>query len=173
VFFGFLSGAPYVMTNLMSRPPSEYGLYFLLVSGMFMAGNLASGRMSERIGIDRMISCGVSISLLGAAALAALAALDALAPPSLFGTAAITVLGYGLSLPNSLAGAVSVDPGRAGAAAGFSGFMQMGVGGAASYVVGALMDDTARPLIAVMALASLLAFAAHALGVGRPVPREG
>ena len=37
VYFGFLGGAPYVMMELMGRSPSEYGLYFLLVSVSYTA----------------------------------------------------------------------------------------------------------------------------------------
>lgn len=84
---------------------------------------------------------------------------------------AASMLGYGLSLPNSLAGAISIDPRRAGAASGACGFMQMGVGGLASLLVGILLSDSAMPLIAVMITASALAFAAHCLGTGHLVPK--
>src|SRR3546814_2983861 len=55
VFFAFLAGAPYVMIELMDRPSSEYGLYFMLNAVSYMAGNYASGRLATRIGPDRMI----------------------------------------------------------------------------------------------------------------------
>src|SRR3546814_7258640 len=50
VFFAFLAGAPYAMIELMERPSSEYGLYFMLNAVSYMAGNFASGRIATRVG---------------------------------------------------------------------------------------------------------------------------
>src|SRR3546814_18001368 len=58
VFFAFLAGAPYVMIELMDRPSSEYGLYFMLNAVSYMAGNYASGRLATRICPARMILTG-------------------------------------------------------------------------------------------------------------------
>ena len=48
VFFAFISGAPYVMVELLHRPATEYGLYFILVLAGFMTGNFAAVRLSGR-----------------------------------------------------------------------------------------------------------------------------
>ena len=52
------------------------------------------------------------------------------------------IIGFasGFMLPNALAGAVSVRPQAAGAAAGITGFMQMGLGAATSQLIGHLLD---------------------------------
>ena len=164
MFFGFLAGAPYVMIELMGRSPSEYGLYFMLVSGAFMAGNFISARVSPRFGIDRMIWAGTSLTLLGMMALFVVAALDRLTPGLLFGLPTLMALGNGLTMANGMAGAVSVNPRAAGTAAGLVGFMQMFLAAVASFIVGVLIDDSAMPLVSVMLISASLAFVAHALG---------
>jgi DHA1 family bicyclomycin/chloramphenicol resistance-like MFS transporter len=70
--------------------------------------------------------------------------------------------GNGLTLANALAGAVSVRPDLAGAASGFAGAMQVGSGGVATVVIGALLSATHSvfPLILCMAALALLGVAA-------------
>ncbi len=164
-FYSFLAGAPYVVIDLMGRTPGEYGLYSIAVSLAFMAGNFVTGRITERVGTDRMIAFGTSIALVGAGLLAISAATGLLSPLTLFGSMAVIGYGNGMSLPNGMAGAISVDPRAVGVASGLSGFLQMTVGAAMSYVVGLLLADTAIPLVAVMAAATAAAAAAHWLGV--------
>ena len=164
MFFGFLAGAPYVMIELMGRSPSEYGLYFILVSGAFMAGNFISARVSPRFGIDRMIWTGTSLMLLGMIGLFAVTASDRLTPALLFGLPTLMALGNGLTMANGMAGAVSVNPRAAGTAAGLVGFMQMSLAAVASFIVGVLIDDNAMPLVAVMLISASLALVSHALG---------
>ena len=47
----------------MGRPPSEYGLYFIVIGGVYMAGNFVSGRISVRAGVDRMVLRGTSLAV--------------------------------------------------------------------------------------------------------------
>lgn len=60
VFFAFLGGAPHIMVDVLQRTPMEYGLWFVLISGGYMLGNLFSGRYTMRLGIDRMVFWGSS-----------------------------------------------------------------------------------------------------------------
>src|SRR3546814_18882932 len=64
-FFAFLAGGPYVVIEILPRHPSEYGLYFVLISGGYMLGNFATSRLSQRLGVDRKIPIGVGVSLIG------------------------------------------------------------------------------------------------------------
>ena len=65
----------------------------------------------------------------------------------------------------SLAGAVSVDPTRAGAASGISGFLQMMMGALGTQAVGMLLDDTAVPLTSAMLGLMSLSVLSHVVGV--------
>lgn len=164
-FFAFVGGAPYVMVQVMGCPTSEYGLYFMFIAAMYMAGNFISGRISARIGTDRMIVRGTSLALAGVIILFLVTLAGALTPMTMFAAMAVTSVGNGFSTPNGLAGAVSVDPVHAGTASGIAGFLQMTVGAVATYVLGLLLAETAMPLAAVMLTTTALAFAVHRIFV--------
>lgn len=172
VFFSFLGGAPYVMVELLGRTPAEYGLWFISLSAMYMFGNFLAGRFSARIGSDRMIWYGVALGLLGTSTLTLSVLAGAVSPVFLFGGMSIVSIGNGLSLPNGMAGAVSVAPKMAGAASGLAGFLQMGVGAGLSYLAGMLLQDSALPLALIMLAAALAAIAAHALGRSWSIRRQ-
>jgi DHA1 family bicyclomycin/chloramphenicol resistance-like MFS transporter len=159
-FFAFLGGAPYVMIEIMGRPPSEYGLYFMMGGIGYMSGNFVSGRVSIRFGVERMFTAGTIITLCGALTMLVSALAGVLTPLSLFGPMMIAAFGNGLSLPNGFAGAVSVDPRITGAASGLSGFMQMGLGAGASFLVGHVVADSQLPLALVMTTSAALAVVA-------------
>lgn len=164
VFFAFVGGAPYVMVELMERPASEYGLYFIGVAAMYMSGNFIAGKLSPVVGVNRMITLGSLVALAAATGLCVVLWAGWLQPWNLFLPMALVGLGNGMSVPNSLAGVVSVDPSRAGAAAGFSGFLQMTIGAVASYIIGLLLADSAWPMVVTMFLGAAFALAAHLLG---------
>lgn len=167
VFFAFLAGAPYVMIELMGRSPAEYGFYFAIVPSGYILGNFATGRLASRIGPNRMILIGTLMALVSVAAMAAGFATGVLHPLALFGPMFFIGVGNGLVLPNGIAGAVSVRPDVAGAAAGLSGSVQIGFGALVAPLIGATLNTTVWPLITIMGICSLLAIASFGLVVGR------
>ena len=167
VFYAFIAGAPYVMIELLHRSAGEYGLWFAVTAAVYMCGNFTAARISERIGSDRMIAIGTTISLIGVFTLGAFYLNDFVSPEILFGSMSIVAFGNGMSIPNGVSGAVSVDPARAGTASGLSGFFQMAVGAGTSYSVGYLLMDTAGPLVVMMILSSITARCFFEWGVRR------
>lgn len=158
VFFAFISGAPYFMIDVLDRPATEYGLYFILVSAGFMAGNLVAARITAGVGLDRMIVIGSALAL--AATLLALALLGAghWVPLALFGPMLAGAFANGLTVPNAQAGAVSVDPALAGTASGVAGFLQMFAAALVSQAVGGLQNGTPYPMIGFMTGCALFSF---------------
>jgi DHA1 family bicyclomycin/chloramphenicol resistance-like MFS transporter len=163
VFFAFISGAPYFMMNVLGRPATEYGLWFILVSAAFMAGNLVAGRFSARIGLDRMVLAGALLALTGAGLALALLLGGAWTPLALFDPMMAAGLGNGFSVPNAQAGAVSVDPLLAGTASGIAGFSQMFVAALVSQAVGMLQNGTPYPMVGFMAGCAVLSLAGFLL----------
>jgi DHA1 family bicyclomycin/chloramphenicol resistance-like MFS transporter len=163
VFFAFISGAPYVMVDVLHRPASEYGFYFILIAIGFMSGSFVAGRVSERVGIDRMILIGSTVSLVTVTGTAGLLAAGLWHPLTLFGPAGVSAFATGLSMPNAQAGAISVNPKAAGTASGLSGFIQMAVGAGVAQSVGTIHDGTPYPMIGVMLACAALGLAAIAL----------
>jgi DHA1 family bicyclomycin/chloramphenicol resistance-like MFS transporter len=167
VFFAFLAGAPYVMIELMGRSPAEYGFYFAMVPSGYILGNFATGRFAARIGPNRMILTGTLTVLVSVSAMAVAFAAGILHPVALFAPMFFIGVGNGLVLPSGIAGAVSVNPEVAGAAAGLSGSLQIGFGALVAPLIGALLSTTVWPLIAIMAASSLLAIASFGLIAGQ------
>jgi DHA1 family bicyclomycin/chloramphenicol resistance-like MFS transporter len=161
MFFAFIAGAPYFMMSMLGRSATEYGLWFMLVSAAFMAGNLVSGRFSARIGLDRMVLAGALLALTGAGLALALLLGGAWTPLALFVPMMAAGLGNGFSVPNAQAGALSVYPLLAGTASGIAGFAQMFVAALVSQAVGMVQNGTPYPMagfMAVCAVLSLLGF---------------
>jgi len=136
VFFAFIAGAPFVVVTVMGQPASEYGLWFIIVSIGYLIGNFFTGRYAARVGINRMLAVGAAIGMIGIVALALASWLTALSLPGIFLPMMVVALSNGLTLPNGTAGAISVNPRAAGAAAGLSGALQMLTGAAAALLVG-------------------------------------
>jgi MFS transporter, DHA1 family, multidrug resistance protein len=165
VFFAFLGGAPHVMVDVLQRTPVEYGYWFATVSLGYMIGNFASGRFTQRFGIDRMMMWGAIITLMGGVLCLAAAIAGMLTPATLFVPMIFAAFGNGLTIPNGLAGAISVDPKLTGAAAGWAGCIQMACGAAASQAVGSLQGTWPYAVFWFMAVGSMLALATHLFAV--------
>ncbi|MEM7425405.1 MAG: multidrug effflux MFS transporter [Pseudomonadota bacterium] len=161
IFFSFLAGAPFLMVEVMGYSPLDYGLWFMLISVGYMTGNFLSGRYSQRIGIDRMITIGNGLALVGAIAMLLVGTLGTLTPLTLFGFMLFVTLGNGLTVPNGMAAAISVLPRTVGAAAGLSGFSQIGIGAAASQLTGTLQGSFAITTLWVMIAGAILAGLVH------------
>jgi DHA1 family bicyclomycin/chloramphenicol resistance-like MFS transporter len=150
VFFTFLGGAPYLVVDAMGLPKTTYGLWFICLSGGYMLGNFCSGRFSVRYGLDRMIRIGNLMNMAGVAIMLALAVAPVMHPAAIFLPNMLMSIGNGFLLPNAVAGAVSVEPRAAGAAAGMTGFLQMGMGAMGSYVAGLVTGASQLPLALMM-----------------------
>jgi MFS transporter, DHA1 family, multidrug resistance protein len=64
-FFAFIGGGPYVASELLGMKPSDYGLYFAIISLGYMFGNYISGRFSKMAGVNRMMLIGNLLGLAG------------------------------------------------------------------------------------------------------------
>ena len=105
-FFTFLGGASAVAVDIYGRSPSEYALWFVLVSGSYMTGNFISGRIGRRVGIDRMITIGTTFSSAAALVMMVLFVSGWFGLVHFFVLAGMMSLGNGFSMPNGFAGIV-------------------------------------------------------------------
>jgi DHA1 family bicyclomycin/chloramphenicol resistance-like MFS transporter len=160
IFFAFVSGAPYLMAHLFNRPATEYGFYFVMVSGGFMVGNLLALRFGRHLSLRTQRVAGAWLALSGPLLLAAIVALDALTPLWLFLPMFLGSIGSGIVMPNAQAAAINVFPQRAGSASGITGFLQMAFAATASQLVGIFTGDSPWPMLVAMlagGVAALLA----------------
>jgi DHA1 family bicyclomycin/chloramphenicol resistance-like MFS transporter len=161
-FFAYLGGAPFVGTEVYKLSSSQVGALFALTAVGYAAGNFLAGRFSVRLGLNRMILTGCSVTTFGLALLAMLTWAGLSGPVVFFGLTIFMGLGNGIALPNANAGILSVRPELAGAASGLGGALMIGGGAALASVAGWLLGpgSTEMPLVLLMlgsSIASVLA----------------
>lgn len=176
-FFAFLGGGPYIASEMLGMKPSEYGIYFAIVSLGYMFGNYLSGRFSKVGGVNRMMFVGNLLGMAGGLLAIGLFMAGIEHPLSLFGPTAFIGIGNGMVLPNSNAGMVSVRPHLAGSASGLGGTMQVGVGAVLAFIAGALLSPQSgpMPLLWVMLFSLVMAVlsSAYVIYVARQVQKQG
>jgi len=121
-WFAFVTIMPAALVTVFHQPATAYGLWVFLPMTGYVVGNGIVGRLSVRVGGQRLIQLGCAISALGAAAMIAGAAGLVPGPLAFFGPMAIIVIGNGLISPNANVAAISVNPAIMGAASGLLGF---------------------------------------------------
>lgn len=157
--FAWISGSSFVLQNLYGLPPFEFGLAFAIGSLGYMAGAGISARVVTRLGLDGLIGVGCCCCTLGGFGMVASIALGLTSALSLVVPMAVYLAGLGMVLGQSIAGAMSPFPERAGAASSLFGFVQQSVAAVCGAAVGALLGKSAWPLalaVTVMGAAALL-----------------
>ena len=157
-FFAHATAASILMTGVLQRPASEFGLYFMFFPMGFLIGNFISSRLSGRVSIDAMVFAGGVIIITASFSLAINLAVFGLTPLGLFLPGMLQTFGQGVSLPNSQTGALSIDRRLAGTAAGVTVLLQLFLGAAFSMLVGALADGSTGPMVGVIAGGAVLSF---------------
>ena len=139
---------------------SQFGLVFAAIA----VGVVGSSQVNRQLLKHRSPDAILAWATLGAAAAGVALWLVALfdAPvPVVLAAVFVALSSNGLIAANASAGALNVDPLRAGAISGLMGGINFGMGAAASALAAAMYDGTARPLAANVAVALLVAAAAY------------
>ena len=157
--FAFLCGSSYVLQELYGFGPTQFGLIFAACSSSFVFGAWLGGRLVARRGLDGMIRLGVACLLAGGLGQAVAVFAFPKATLALVGPEMIYFLGIGFLLPNTQAAAMTPFPERAGAASSLIGFTQMISAAIVSWIMAASLGSSAWPLVTVMTLSGLGAFA--------------
>ncbi|GEO80097.1 multidrug effflux MFS transporter [Pararhodospirillum oryzae] len=155
--FSYLSGASFIIIDILGVDPGHFGFTFLAVAGAFLVGAQGGARFTRRLGTARMISIGVGIALVSSITGAVLAWAGIASLASVLPCVAGQFLACALIMPNGQAGGLGPYPRLAGTASSLMGFLQMGVGALAGYMVGAFHDATTRPLMTTLVVCSVAA----------------
>ncbi len=158
-FFTFIAAVPYLMIESMGYKISDYGTFFLMISGLFCLGNLISIILSKILSGRSLIFLGSTIAMIGAILMMICLISFKITPLILFTTEAIIAFGNGLAVSSTSAGIVNSFPKISGSASGLSGSIQMLTGALFSQLV--IINSIKTPylmlcLILIAALISLL-----------------
>ena len=151
--FSWISGASFVLQNLYGLSPFAFGLAFAVGSVGYMTGSTLSAQLTRWLGLDGIIGIGSVLVTTGGLGMTAAVALGFTSAASLVVPMAVYLAGMGMVLPQSLAGAMTPFPERAGAASSLLGFVQQSVAAVCGAIVGVLLGQSAWPLAVSVAVA--------------------
>jgi DHA1 family bicyclomycin/chloramphenicol resistance-like MFS transporter len=150
--FTYIAATPFVYIEYFGISPQLYGFVFgINVVGM-MIFNMVNRRLVLAIGSDRALVIGALACAVFGLTLAALGATGSFGLLGIVVPLFLYLAMMGLVGANSMAGAMSVVPGMAGAASGLAGTVQFGMGAVASALVGWLSDGTPTPMVLVIGM---------------------
>lgn len=161
--FAWISGASFVLQNLYGLSPLDFGIAFALSAVGYLTGTNLATRFVMRLGLDRTIGFGCGALAAGGLGMVASVALGFTSAFALVLPVAVYLAGMGMVLPQSVAGAMTPFPERAGAASALFGFVQQSIAAMCGATVGALLGHDAWPVagaVAFMGVATLLLWAA-------------
>ena len=148
--FTYISSSPEVLIGGYGISPQAFGWVFGVNGVGFVVASQLNRRLLRRWSPDEVLR-GASNSAIVCAVLLTAAAVTGLGErwsvlPLLF-----LVLGsYSLMQGNTMAGALNIDPRRAGSISALMGAASFATGAVAAWIAGALHDGTPRPMAAVM-----------------------
>jgi DHA1 family bicyclomycin/chloramphenicol resistance-like MFS transporter len=145
-----------LMTELLHRPATEFGLYFLLFPLGFFTGNFISTRLGSRVSTETMVLAGSLLAMAAVIAQAVVLSSGFVVPLAFFLPGTFITMAQGISMPFGQAAAMAEIPRFAGTAAGVGVFMQNFCAAVSTQIYGFLADSTPRPMIAMALLCGFL-----------------
>ena len=155
-FMVMASAAASLMTELLHRPATEFGAYFLLFPIGFFTGNFLSTRISNRFSTETMVFAGSLLALAAVSGQAAVLSWGLVTPLAFFLPGTFITMAQGIAMPYAQVGAMAEVPRFAGTAAGIGVFMQNFGAAVFSQLYGIFADGTPRPMIMIAVLCGTL-----------------
>lgn len=158
--FTYISAAPDLVISVWGFTQQQFGLVFAFVATAIIGSSQINRRLLDHygpdaiLGVTSLVCVGVGGALLAGALLGAPVWM-------MLGLLFLTMGSNGFIGANAIAGALNVDPLRAGATSGLFGSANFALGALASALAAAFHDGTARPMAAVMLLSLVLAALAY------------
>ena len=165
--FSYIAASPDLVVGSWGFSEQQFGLVFAALAVGIVGASQVNRALLRRHSPDRILAfASLAAALAGAALL--LAALAAAPLPVIFPLLFLALSSNGLIAANASAGALSVDPLRAGAVSGLMGGVNFGTGALTSAVAAAAYDGTVLPLATNIAVAMLVGAAAYHLLASPP-----
>lgn len=161
-YFAFLSGAPLIANEVLHLPPAHLGFYMGSITAGFVTGTYFSGRLSDRIGLTKLVVIGRLIAVAGLSVGLIAVLLGSISSLTIFGATIFIGLGNGFTLPSANVGVMSVRVDLAGSASGLSGAMAVGFGAILATMMGAILtpENAAWGFLTFLLIAKLISLCA-------------
>jgi DHA1 family bicyclomycin/chloramphenicol resistance-like MFS transporter len=160
VLFTYISGSSDLISGVYGFSPQAYSVLFAINAFAIIGASQVNRLLLRHYSPDFVLG-RASLAATGFAAILVIAGATGVGGmwtvlPLLF----ITLASYGLMQGNTMAGALSQDPLRAGSVSALMGGCSFAVGAFASWLNGTLHDGTPRPMTGVMLGALILSMIA-------------
>jgi DHA1 family bicyclomycin/chloramphenicol resistance-like MFS transporter len=157
--FAFVSGSSFVLQNIYGLSPVAYGLSFGAMIFGYISGTLTGARFTMRLGIERMLQLGSAMALAGGATMIVLSQTSLPPVAAIILPMMLYTYGVGVTMPQSMAGALTPFPEIAGTASALMGFLQSAFSAAVGLYVGHMLaNGSAMPMILTTAAMGSLSF---------------
>lgn len=155
MMFTYIASSPEVLIEQYGISPMRFGLLIGINAVGLIGASQLNRVLLRRLSADRVLAAATLMAVAVAACLllGALGRIGGLV--GLLAPLFLLVSSAGLIQANSVAGALSVDPLRAGSTAALFGACSFGTGALAASVAGALNDGTARPMALVITVCAI------------------
>lgn len=156
--FTYIAASPELLIETYGVRDVHFGWIFGLNAAGIIGASQLNRWLLKRFRADAVLQAALAVAAVAALLLAASAWTGAGGLVGLLVPLFFAVAVHGLGSPNAMAGAMAMDPHRAGSLSALIGCVQFGLGAAAAGLVGAFHDGTARPMatIILVCLASSL-----------------
>ena len=165
-FFIYLANSSFVLIGHYGLTPRQYSLAFAVNAASFIGVSQFAGRLAARYGLTRVVSVAVAGF---AVAMSALLAFNLAGIERLDVMIAMLLLGFGflgLVVPATSVMALDDHGEIAGAASALMGTLQLVMGTVVIAVMSVFVDGTARPMVAGIAVAAIVALGLTRMTLG-------
>jgi DHA1 family bicyclomycin/chloramphenicol resistance-like MFS transporter len=156
-----------VLIDFLGVEPVHFGLFFACIVVGYITGNLTAVRLGSGLMPDQILVRGLTIAVAGGAVMAGLALAEVYSVWAVILPQTLFMIGVGMVLPQTMAGAMANFPHMAGSASALFGFTQMAIAAVAGVLVGHLHDGTSLVMATVIAACAAAALASYLLLVQR------
>jgi DHA1 family bicyclomycin/chloramphenicol resistance-like MFS transporter len=164
--FGYIATAPDLVIDIWGFTPGQFSLIFAVIAVGVVGSSQVNRHLLLRYSPDHILGVACMFAVAFGMALLAAALLGGSKWLVMAGLFAV-LTSNGFIAANALAGALNVDPLRAGTTSGLFGSANFALGAVASVAAAALHDNTAVPVATVIFTALVVATFAY-FGLARP-----
>lgn len=156
--FCFLSGSSFVLIDFFNVKEEHYGYFFIFVSGGFMVGAQLVQRLASTLGSYKMLMLGTGMSATAGSAMLIASLAELHNVYWLVACQSIFMIGVGIVMPLTNAGAMAPFPKMAGTSSSLLGFSQSSIAAGVGLVIGHTQTGTPTVMAAGIGGMGILAF---------------
>jgi DHA1 family bicyclomycin/chloramphenicol resistance-like MFS transporter len=149
------TAASSLLKDMLHRPSTEFGIYFLMFPFGYLFGNFITSRIGSRVANETMVLAGSLLLIFAVTTQSTLLLTGHVSPLTLFVPGFFITMAQGLSLSYAQSAAMATNPKLGGTAAGIGVFMQNFLGAAFAQLYGLFADGTVVPLTEATGLSAL------------------